>query len=408
LGSCITCHNQANGNGGYNPYGTAWRNSGHNFAAVESLDSDGDGFTNKEEIIAGTFPGNPNSSPTPLPTPTPPPGTNWAPVASAGTDQAVNEGVLVTLDGSKSSDADGDILSYLWVQKSGPVVGLADDFTTTPTFTAPFVDPAGGPVILTFELTVSDGSAESFATCSVFVFPANVMPVISVTGMPIGLEPNPGGEILSLTAVNPPAPAPGTALSLVYGLFDFEVAVSNPGDTATVVVHLPGPAPAGSRWFKYRAGAGYYDFSREAISNGLGEGAEFSADRTKVILYIQDNGPHDGDNTDLVVRDPSGLGIMPTGAASTPVYTPAGGNFGGGGGCFISAAMNGTGPIDRAGASVSLEKVFTRSRVHLANFNWLLQNPSSAGIYAFVCFSILLFGIGIGLLLVGRRRSEHL
>ena len=46
-----------------NPYGVALENNGVDFAAAEPVDSDGDGFTNIVEILARTFPGNPNSKP---------------------------------------------------------------------------------------------------------------------------------------------------------------------------------------------------------------------------------------------------------------------------------------------------------------------------------------------------------
>ena len=56
LGSCLTCHTSGSTR---NPYGAAWRTAGYDFAAIEALDSDADGFTNKAEIDARTFPGDP-------------------------------------------------------------------------------------------------------------------------------------------------------------------------------------------------------------------------------------------------------------------------------------------------------------------------------------------------------------
>ena len=68
-GSCKVCHTTGSTT---NPYGTdlvkagatANNISAATFVAVEGLDSDGDGFTNIEEINAGTFPGNRASHPT--------------------------------------------------------------------------------------------------------------------------------------------------------------------------------------------------------------------------------------------------------------------------------------------------------------------------------------------------------
>jgi hypothetical protein len=88
---------------------------------------------------------------------------NSAPVANAGPDQNVNTGVLVTLDGSASSDADQDILTYSWSVISVPngssitTSSLSDNTVDNPTFT-PDVD---GSYVL--KLIVSDGAFDSTA-----------------------------------------------------------------------------------------------------------------------------------------------------------------------------------------------------------------------------------------------------
>jgi hypothetical protein len=94
--------------------------------------------------------------------------TNDPPVADAGSDQTVSGGDTVQLNGTDSSDPNGDDLSYAWEQVSGPSVTLADNTSATPTFTAPSFEDN---VTLVFELTVSDGDASDTDAVSVIVEP---------------------------------------------------------------------------------------------------------------------------------------------------------------------------------------------------------------------------------------------
>ena len=83
---------------------------------------------------------------------------NSAPVANAGPDQSVDVGTAVTLDGTGSSDPDGDPLSYNWAfvsRPSGSSASLSGASTATPTFTP---DVEGDYLV---ELTVSDGNGGS-------------------------------------------------------------------------------------------------------------------------------------------------------------------------------------------------------------------------------------------------------
>ncbi|MCF6229136.1 MAG: PQQ-dependent sugar dehydrogenase, partial [Planctomycetes bacterium] len=79
------------------------------------------------------------------------------PTASAGPDQTVNEGDVVTLTAAASTDPDvGDILRYIWRQVGGSsVVTIVNAETISPTFTAPEVTFDQS---FTFEVIVEDGN----------------------------------------------------------------------------------------------------------------------------------------------------------------------------------------------------------------------------------------------------------
>jgi hypothetical protein len=81
--------------------------------------------------------------------------TNAAPVADAGADQAVSEGATVMLSGAIMDADPGQTLTFVWMQTGGPPVTLMNANTLMPTFVAPAA-PAGGCVVMTFELKVTD------------------------------------------------------------------------------------------------------------------------------------------------------------------------------------------------------------------------------------------------------------
>jgi hypothetical protein len=98
---------------------------------------------------------------------------NTPPVANAGPDQTVVVGQTVTLDGSASTDADGDPLQYRWsfvARPTGSQATLSDSTLVHPTFV---VDRPG---MYTVQLLVNDGKADS-APDAVAVTTINALPV---------------------------------------------------------------------------------------------------------------------------------------------------------------------------------------------------------------------------------------
>ncbi len=101
---------------------------------------------------------------------------NAPPVANAGVNQIVTEGQRVTLNGTGSTDPEGNPLRFQWVQTDdGLPVVLTGATTATPSFTAPQVLIQR---ILTFQLTVTDSAgATAIDSVAITVRLANLRPV---------------------------------------------------------------------------------------------------------------------------------------------------------------------------------------------------------------------------------------
>ena len=86
--------------------------------------------------------------------------TNSAPVANAGVDQTSSVGDKVILDGSASSDVDGDTLTYRWsflLVPQGSRAALSDSAVVNPDFD---IDVSGHYLV---QLIVNDGMVDSLA-----------------------------------------------------------------------------------------------------------------------------------------------------------------------------------------------------------------------------------------------------
>lgn len=115
--------------------------------------------------------GNSHSTSTPVTVTVTASGVNVAPVATLGPDQSVNIGSLVYLDGSASSDADHDAVTYSWTLLSKPIGSAAVLSQSGANAAKPFfsADLAGSYVVT---LAVSDGKLVS-ATATVTITASN-------------------------------------------------------------------------------------------------------------------------------------------------------------------------------------------------------------------------------------------
>jgi len=129
---CTLCHTSPPTT---NPYGAALVAQGAMatnitpamFVAVEGLDSDGDGFSNIDEINAGTLPGDPTSFPS-----FPPPDTT-APVVTAFSIPSASSSLTVTITNLEATDAVG-VTGYLVTESpTKPTAGAAGWSGTKPT-----------------------------------------------------------------------------------------------------------------------------------------------------------------------------------------------------------------------------------------------------------------------------------
>ncbi len=84
--------------------------------------------------------------------------SSTSPVAHAGGDMMAAIGDTITLDGSKSYDPNGSIISYNWNQSSGPAVIIQDSTATRASFIIPKVNRTSNFI---FQLKVIDNDGET-------------------------------------------------------------------------------------------------------------------------------------------------------------------------------------------------------------------------------------------------------
>ncbi len=145
---------------------------------------------------------------------------NKAPIADAGTDQNVSLNAIVGLDGSGSSDSDGDTLTYLWSfaeKPSGSNPILSNEKIVNPTFQA----KSNGVYILS--LTVNDSKQNSLVASTVS---------ITVTSFPVA---NAGADQNVFTLSKVTLDASSSSVSQEKSLSYLWTFTSKPTDSTAVL-----------------------------------------------------------------------------------------------------------------------------------------------------------------------------
>ena len=312
-GSCQTCHESAAGGSAFNRYGSDLRQNGAsgagfnctagNFAAalaaVEGLDSDGEGNSNIVEIDAGTQPGwcDTASSTTCVISGGTPPNTqldpapaNGAPIADPGGPYGGEAGVtLIQFDGSGSTDPDNDTLMFAWDfgdGSTGSSMMPSHTYTTAGSFQV--------------TLTVNDGTADSD--------PAVTSATISEPVTNLAPVADPGG---------PYSGEPGIAV-----LFDGSGSSDPNGDTLTYA----------------------WDFGDGAMGDGAMPAHVYAADGTYIVTLTVNDG--------LLGSVPATVNVeIATPPANREPIADAGGPYSGSSGSII--VFDGSGSSDPDGDSLT-------------------------------------------------------
>src|SRR6185312_3593727 len=170
--------------------------------------------------------------------------TNTPPVANAGMDKAASMGATVTLDGSASSDADHDPITYAWSLQSKPdgsTASLLSPNIVSPTFIA---DVAGTYVV---QLIVSDAFSSSSpstvtvtATASGIVLTPNPLDLLlNATGtltITTGINAGPGGLSIKLAVIDSTVVSAPTTVTIPQGSNTTTATITPVGPGSTSII----------------------------------------------------------------------------------------------------------------------------------------------------------------------------
>ncbi|MBI4721310.1 MAG: hypothetical protein HY770_08855, partial [Chitinivibrionia bacterium] len=176
LNNCTLCHippGQSVNN--INNYALDYSNAGYSFPAIESLDSDGDGYSNIVEINARTFPGDPTSFPAAA-------GDTTPPTVTAFVIPATSSSLAVSITTFTASDNIA-VTGYIITETSAiPAAGAAGWSATPPTS---YTFASGGAKTLYAWAKDAAGNVSASASATVTItLPDTTPPTITAFTIP--------------------------------------------------------------------------------------------------------------------------------------------------------------------------------------------------------------------------------
>ncbi|MYM58891.1 chitinase [Vibrio sp. OCN044] len=221
-------------------------------------------------------------------------GVNRPPVANAGNDIVVSTAGVVSLDGSQSHDAEGDV-SYLWEQISGPMLTINNATNAVATIS---VEDDASNNIYSFKLTVTDqDGASAYDTVNVSAQfgsqPENRPPEAVISG-PSEAE---SGQQITLDASGSSDPD-GDSLTFVWSSEDVAVNANN----SSVSFVTP-------------------EFSQDtniSVSVTVSDGSDTDTESVTILVKAKEDGGNPGDYPQYVEGTPYQAGDK---------VTNAGGNY---------------------------------------------------------------------------------
>jgi hypothetical protein len=277
IASCSLCHSSLS-TYARNSYGADFAANGHSFAAIESLDSDGDGFTNIQEIEALTLPGDSSSHPSPPP---PPPADTQAPTVTAFQLSASSSSLTVPITAFTATDNLGVTGYQATESATAPAAGAAG-WTASPPSSYTFASEGTKTLYGWARDAAGNVSAARSATTTITLPPTT------------GGTPEPDSDKVAPTITSFAIPEASEALTVPITSF---AASDNVGVTGYLVTESPGaprrskhtrwlPSPPASFTFSSAGRKTLYAWVKDAAGN-ISTGASSS---TTITLQANDLG----------------------------------------------------------------------------------------------------------------------